>query len=78
MRRKGLVLGAIVILLLFCAAGIVIAQSWDSPKDVYEAVPDNEYYVTAFYSGGRSEMYNVPSCAEAVSLKADYFMVMLQ
>jgi hypothetical protein len=73
MKKKGLVFGAIIILLLLGIASVVTAQSWNNPKDVYDAAPDNEYYVTAFYSGGSSEMYKVPSCSEAVSLKDRLF-----
>jgi hypothetical protein len=70
MKKKVILVGVIFLLL---AVGGVFAQSAKDAIDVYDALPDNEYYVTAFYSGGGSRMYTVSSCAEAVSLKDRLF-----
>jgi len=59
--------GVIGIFLLSVVGGIYAKNTQDL-IDVYNDLPDNEYYVTAFLNGGRSQLYTVSSCAEAISL----------
>jgi hypothetical protein len=72
MKKKIVFVGVIGIFLLFVVGGI-FAQSAQDAIDIYDAIPDNEYYVTAFFNGGGSRQYTVFSCAEAVSLKDRLF-----
>jgi len=72
MKRKIILVGVIGIFLLFIV-GRIFAQSAQDIIDIYDATPENEYYITSFLNGGKLKQYTVPSCAEAVSLKDKIF-----
>jgi hypothetical protein len=57
-----------IIIFLFVTVG-VFAQWGQDIKDVYDTIPDNEYYVTVFYNDNHTQQRIVPSCSEALALK---------